>query len=216
MSQEAKMRSIMQHSFSNPGRHCGGLKLAKPVEWRAVGSPSWTTCPSIRHTAWRLGMSVSTVSRYCHANAPFRGYELRFGEFDVAHVEGEEWRHVLDPNSGQKVPGRLVSSHGRLKFQSGRISFGKMQNHGYLSTTYTLASMVRAELVHRLVAAAFLGKRPGPAYSQINHKDGNKQNNTAENLEYVTPAENNAPSRARARRCSSKWSETSGKQTLPE
>lgn len=42
--------------------------------------------------------------------------------------------------------------------------------------------------VHALVASAFIGKRPkGLA---INHKDGNKLNNRASNLEYVTYSEN--------------------------
>ena len=42
--------------------------------------------------------------------------------------------------------------------------------------------------VHRLVADAFIG--PCPAGKQINHKDGNPQNNSINNLEYVTPKEN--------------------------
>ena len=41
------------------------------------------------------------------------------------------------------------------------------------------------------MAASFLGLPPSPEHSQVNHKDGNKSNNSVENLEYVTPAENN-------------------------
>ena len=42
--------------------------------------------------------------------------------------------------------------------------------------------------IHRLVAAAFLGpKSDGQA---INHRDGRKQNNRADNLEYVTGSRN--------------------------
>lgn len=40
--------------------------------------------------------------------------------------------------------------------------------------------------VHRLVMHAFCG----PSKLQVNHIDGNKQNNCLENLEYCTPAQN--------------------------
>ena len=43
--------------------------------------------------------------------------------------------------------------------------------------------------IHRLVALHFIGEPPGPEY-QINHIDGNKANNRADNLEWVTPRQN--------------------------
>lgn len=44
------------------------------------------------------------------------------------------------------------------------------------------------QYVHRVVAVAFLGIIPSG--KQINHKDGNKDNNYFMNLEFVTPKEN--------------------------
>lgn len=46
----------------------------------------------------------------------------------------------------------------------------------------------QTKLVHRLVARAFLG--PCPESHQVNHKNGKKHDNRAENLEYVTQSQN--------------------------
>lgn len=43
--------------------------------------------------------------------------------------------------------------------------------------------------VHRVVAEAWLGPAPSPRHV-VNHKNGVKTDNRAENLEWVTPAEN--------------------------
>lgn len=59
---------------------------------------------------------------------------------------------------------------------------------GYLSVTLYGASGTKRELVHRLVAQAFVPNPQGkPA---INHKDGNPRNNRADNLEWCTQREN--------------------------
>lgn len=44
------------------------------------------------------------------------------------------------------------------------------------------------ELIHRLVANAFL--KPSNEKKEVNHKNGNKQNNEVSNLEWVTREEN--------------------------
>lgn len=45
------------------------------------------------------------------------------------------------------------------------------------------------EYVHRIVAACFIDNPRG--CNEVNHKDGNKRNNKAENLEWCTRTENN-------------------------
>lgn len=55
---------------------------------------------------------------------------------------------------------------------------------GYLRTQI----VGKTRLVHRLVALAFVPKVDGKIF--VNHKDGNKQNNNATNLEWCTRSEN--------------------------
>lgn len=59
----------------------------------------------------------------------------------------------------------------------------------YRSVSLCSGGLVVKYQVHRLVAAAFIPNPEGKA--QVNHKDGNPSNNTVENLEWATNAENN-------------------------
>lgn len=61
--------------------------------------------------------------------------------------------------------------------------------NGYRYASLSKDGHAKVFRVHRLVAFAFIGDPPSPEY-QVNHKDGNKTNNTVENLEWVTPRDN--------------------------
>ena len=180
----------MRLSFDNPSRGCGGAKLSRPVMWRARGSQSWTRCDSGRQAAEQMGMSPSLVSQRCHGAGVAQNFEIQFAGKDQDHLPGEDWKPLHVPCLGTLADtrGRMVSSYGRIKYSNGRISRGHQNRAGYFHTN--LAGFNTTFLVHRLVAAAFLGQPPTAQHTQINHKDGNKGNNAVSNLEYVTPAEN--------------------------
>ena len=81
-----------------------------------------------------------------------------------------------------------ISNYGRVKhkFKSHyRIISGSIHSDGYIFVTMH----GRQYPLHRLVAKLF----HSDTYSEnlvVNHKDGNKQNNFADNLEWVTQSEN--------------------------
>ena len=166
------------------------LLQSKPVLWRHAGSSQWTCSSSISSTAKQLGLSLTTVSRCCHNQSAARGFEFQFADVNTPDLPGEEWLPMLDPVTGSEVPGRMVSSLGRVQSCSGLIHRGHLTKSGYYKTQLSKQFSMRVQRVHRLVAYAFLGKPPTEHQSQINHKDGDKSNNAVENLEYVTPSQN--------------------------
>lgn len=92
----------------------------------------------------------------------------------------EQWREVTGTD------GRYwVSSLGQVR--GPRKLLRLVNEQGYLRVNvYGKRSGMRR--VHCLVAAAFLG--PCPDNCEVNHIDGNKQNNAVSNLEYATSKEN--------------------------
>jgi hypothetical protein len=96
-----------------------------------------------------------------------------------------------------------VSNHGRVRSwkKPGRYG-GKLSEPQIIQTTFwgkyrnfafSHNGVQQSAYVHSLVAEVFLGPRPD-GY-QINHKNGKKDDNRPENLEYVTPSGNNIHAR---------------------
>jgi len=80
-----------------------------------------------------------------------------------------------------------VSSHGRVfGIKSGKIRKTGKTERGYSCVVVIKNGKYRNLFIHRLVAEAFIGV----SEKQVNHKDGNKDNNNSGNLEFVTQSEN--------------------------
>lgn len=76
-------------------------------------------------------------------------------------------------NSGRPARSEYVSTH--------------KNNKGYLHVSLSVEGEKRTVPVHRLVAFRFLG----PSSLHVDHIDGDKTNNSPENLRYVSQAQNN-------------------------
>ena len=61
---------------------------------------------------------------------------------------------------------------------------------GYMLVTLTNEEGRKNKRVHRLLMEAFIPNPDPSYYKHINHKDGNKLNNSLENLEWASPKEN--------------------------
>ena len=185
----------VRHSHQRLPRRSPGPKLSRPVRCRAVGCSSWTAYDSMTQAAEGLGVSIGSIQRSAVQGRVVKGYECRPAAAKEHVIKGEEWKQMLDPKTGAAISGKMVSSRGRVRTKSGRVLEGSKKN-GYLLTTIRLDSEPRGRKVriHQLVARAFLGPPPSPDHTQVNHKDGNRSNNTVQNLEYATPAQNAAHS----------------------
>lgn len=94
----------------------------------------------------------------------------------------EKWVEV-DEN-----PNYLVSDTGRIRRKGSEVDHSVRDKKGYLTIDLYKDSERSTRRVHRLVAEAFIPNPEGKP--EVNHIDGNRHNNNASNLEWVTSKEN--------------------------
>lgn len=80
-----------------------------------------------------------------------------------------------------------VSSNGDV-FHNGKLLKGESCVNGYIRYHVSENRKTTKILAHRLIAMAFILNPENKP--EINHIDGNKENNNVSNLEWVTPSEN--------------------------
>ena len=105
-------------------------------------------------------------------------------------MENEVWKPVVGYEGLYEVSdqGRVRSLNYR---NTGKTELLKLNisNSGYKCVILSKYGKVSNHFVHRLVAEAFIPNEK--KYPVINHKDCNRQNNVAENLEYCDWTYNN-------------------------
>ena len=78
--------------------------------------------------------------------------------------------------------------NGHVSFLKGKEKIGADNGIGYLQIKVCFENKSKSKYIHRLVAEAFLENPDNLPF--VNHKDGNKKNNSVENLEWCTHKDN--------------------------
>ena len=101
----------------------------------------------------------------------------------------ELWRDIEGYEGLYQVSnlGRVMS-YARKGNWKNRILNGSFDKNGYILVLLYKNNKTQCKKVHRLVAQAFIPNIENKP--QVNHIDGNKENNNVNNLEWVTNKEN--------------------------
>ena len=113
-------------------------------------------------------------------------YGKNYSKDNIESLDTEDWKEISGTEGKY-----FVSSLGRVKSYAGYEAIllkPTINNQGYGRVDIKIAGERANVFVHRLVAAAFL-EQPKSINCQLHHKDFNKLNNTAANLEWLTPKE---------------------------
>lgn len=112
--------------------------------------------------------------------------------------ENEEWRDVVGQEGFYQVSnlGRIKTVSRYVESRPGvyitireKIRKIGIDNYGYSFVNFSKGGKQTTAFIHRCIAMAFI---PNPDNKkEVNHIDGNKQNNDISNLEWNTPLENN-------------------------
>lgn len=104
-------------------------------------------------------------------------------------IKGYEGLYQVSNLGRVKSLERYVENNGGLQKKEEAIKATRIDTGGYYSTDLYINNEQKTWKVHRLVAMAFI---PNPENKPtVNHKDGNKLNNSADNLEWSTQSEQN-------------------------
>ena len=125
------------------------------------------------------------------------------GDLTYEEIKKRKWRHPRIWKNGEKIlfinyiiskDGIIIRSKEGIKNHNGLGTLGKIIKprknfRGYLITNLTYdSSRLAGMMLHRILWETWKNKIPKNL--QINHLDGNKKNNSLNNLEIVTSKEN--------------------------
>ena len=103
-------------------------------------------------------------------------------------IKGYEGQYIVSNLGNVRSLDRYVNTYHGPRICLGQPLKQYIGHDGYLHVALSKCKKHKRIMVHRLVAEAFI---PNPDNKpQVNHIDGNKQNNCVDNLEFCTASEN--------------------------
>lgn len=103
-------------------------------------------------------------------------------------VKFGEYYEVSNLGNIRSIDREIIMRNGVKRFYKSHLLKHKKNNRDYSIVIFNKNDEQITYLVHRLVALAFI---PNPDnLPEVNHKDGNKDNNCVDNLEWVSSKEN--------------------------
>lgn len=174
-SENSKNRSMTEKNGSRRSVVQLSLIGEKICEFGSISEAAAAT----NNWAPNIGKACSGLLKTCG------GFQWKLKQQDV--LENEIWKTI--ELNGTSIE---VSTTGRVKNKSGQINYGSCDgenNYCRIVVGKTKTKKGKHYSVHVLVMQAF-SPCQDPTKTVVDHKDGNKQNNMLENLEWVTPLEN--------------------------
>ena len=140
------------------------------------------------YDTYKIGTVANSTSKmHKLLSKPFEMSDFSFDHLTGYKNEVKQFMPPIDElNEKWKIIpyGYEISNQGRVKNPRGKILGGSTHKDGYRFITIKGKQIP----IHRIVAENFIpniGNKPF-----VNHKDGNKMNNSVDNLEWVTQQEN--------------------------
>lgn len=111
----------------------------------------------------------------------------------------EQWKDIDDTNGVYQVSNmgniRRVGNYSNQAItwclSEPKILKPRVHSNGYLRVMLSIDGKHSDKYIHRLVATAFCDNLNPSKYTEVNHIDGDKTNNTSENLEWCDRSYNN-------------------------
>jgi hypothetical protein len=130
-----------------------------------------------------IGVAESTIINGCKTGVPKKGYFWKYLDINPNEVEIDPEKEGFRQIDG--YPNYWINSEGRV-YSKPYKKFKKTNHNADKSCTIQLVHKGKKKqdfLIHRLTAQYFLPKK-NAKHNSIRHKDGNKDNNNVDNLEW--------------------------------